>query len=65
MLILWVKKIHTTDKNTDVSLAASKECVVDKNACKTKYMVRYLQQNAGRNKYSKRDDSPFEILDAF
>jgi hypothetical protein len=28
-------------------------------------MVRYLQQNAGRNKYSKRDDSPFEILDAF
>jgi hypothetical protein len=28
-------------------------------------MVMCLHQNAGRNKYLKRDDSPFEMLDAF
>jgi hypothetical protein len=37
------EKVLIIGKNTD----ASKEFVVDVNACKAKYMIMYLHQNAG------------------
>jgi hypothetical protein len=35
------------------------------NVYKTRHMVVYLHQNAGRNKYVKTDDSYFEMVDEF
>jgi hypothetical protein len=46
-------------------LAASKEFVLDVNAYTPKCMVTYLHPNTGRNKYVKRSDSSFAMLDAF
>jgi hypothetical protein len=57
------ESLHTLQINPGCILATSKEIIVDVNEYKTQYMVRYLQQNGGRNKYVRTDDRSFERVD--
>jgi len=41
--------VHAINKNTDASVVVSKETGVKVNAAKTKYMVIFRDQSAGRN----------------
>jgi len=57
--------VHTGKQNIDVLDVASKESGRDGNVDKTKYMVRSLDQNGGRNDNMKIDSSSFERAGQF
>ena len=57
--------IHTIKKNAEVLVVASKEIGLEVNADKTKYMVMYRDQNAGRIHNIKIDNSSFERVEEF
>jgi hypothetical protein len=57
--------IHTTRKNTDALLIASKEICLEVNAEKIKYMVMSRDQNAGQNGNIQICNKPFETVEQF
>jgi hypothetical protein len=57
--------VSTIEKNTDALLVANKEIGLEENAVKTKYMVMYRDQNAGKSHNIKNDNSPFEMVEQF
>ena len=56
---------HTLRKNTKALEAASEETGLEVNGDKTVYMVMSLDQNAGRSRNIKIDNSPFERVEEF
>jgi hypothetical protein len=62
--IILGESVHTV-KNTEASVAASKECGLGVNADKTKYRVMSRDQNVGRSHDIKTDNSSFERAEQF
>jgi len=56
---------HTTKKNTDSLVVASKENGIEVNAGKTQHMVMSRDQNAGRSHNIKIDNSTVERVKDF
>jgi hypothetical protein len=52
-------RIHTTNKNTEASVVPSKETGLEVNAEKTKYTVKFRDQNEGKNHNIKTDNKSF------
>jgi hypothetical protein len=52
-------------KNTEALVVASKETGLKENADKTKYIVMYRDENAGRSHNIKIDNSSFEKVEEF
>ena len=52
--------IHIIKKNRKALVVASKEIGLQVNADKTKYMVMFRDQSAGRIHYMRMDSSSFE-----
>ena len=52
-------------ENTEALVMASEETGLEVNADKTKYMVMYRDQNAGRSHSMKTDNSSFERVEEF
>jgi len=52
--------LHTIKENAEALVVASKEIGLEVNAVKTKYMVMFRDQNAGRSHIMKSDNSSFE-----
>jgi hypothetical protein len=57
--------VHAVKKNTQASVAATKGIGLEVNGDKTKYMVMFRDQNAGRNHSVKFDNSSFERVEEF
>jgi len=57
--------VHTVKKNTEALVAATKEIGLKVNAYKTKYMIVFRDQNAGRIHSLKMDNSPIEKMEEF
>ena len=57
--------IHTTKKNTEASLVASKEIILEVNAVKTKYMDTCQGQKAGQNYNIKTDNKSCTRVEQF
>jgi hypothetical protein len=55
--------VHTVKENAEVLVVASKENPLELNANKSKYMVMSRDQNAGRNRNNKIDNSSFEKVE--
>ena len=62
---LLVGSVYTIKKNTEALLVGSKEIGLETNADKTKYIVTSRDQNEGRNRDIKFDNSSFEIVEQF
>ena len=59
------ESLHTTKKNAEALVVASKETGLEMNADKTKYMVMPRDQNAGRSRSIKVDKSSFGRVEQF
>jgi hypothetical protein len=59
------RSVHTIKKNTEALVIASKEIGLEVNADKTKYMVMSRDQNAGRSRGIKIDNSCYERVEQF
>ena len=57
--------IHTLNENAEALVAATREIGLEVSADKTKYMVVFRDQNAGRNHSVRIDNSTFERVDEF
>jgi hypothetical protein len=57
--------VHNIKKSRESLLVASKEIGLEVNAEKTKYMVMYRDQNAGRSHNIKIGNSTFERVEEF
>ena len=57
--------VFTIEENAEALLLASKEIGLEVNADKTKYLVRYRDQNARRSQNIKTDGSSFERVEQF
>jgi len=57
--------VHTVKENAEALVMATKEIGLEINADKTKYMVMYLDQDAGRSLSMKSDNSSFERVEGF
>jgi hypothetical protein len=57
--------IREVKENTEALVVAAKEIGLEVNADKTKYMVMTRDQNAGRTRSMKTDNSSFERVDEF
>ena len=57
--------VHTTKKNAEALVIASKEIGLEMNADKATYMVMSWDQNAGRSHNRKADNSSFERVEEF
>jgi hypothetical protein len=57
--------LRTIKKNTETLLVASKKIGLEVNADKTKYMVMFRDQNAGRYRRIKTDNISFERVEEF
>ena len=55
--------LHTTKKNAEALVVVSKEIGLEMNADKTRYMVKSRDQNAGRSRNAKTDNSSFERVE--
>jgi hypothetical protein len=55
--------VRTVKKNTEALVAAGKVIGLEVNADKTKYMVRFRDQNAGRSHNINIDNSSFERVE--
>jgi galactitol-specific phosphotransferase system IIB component len=56
---------HTTKKNAEALVVASKDTALEVNADKTKYVVTSRDQNAGRRHNIKNDNNSFERVKEF
>jgi hypothetical protein len=56
---------HTLKENAEALVAATREIKLEVSADKTKYMVMYRDQNAGRNHSVRIDNSSFERVEGF
>jgi hypothetical protein len=54
--------IHTTKKNTECIVVASKETGVEVNTEKTKYMIMSADQHGGQNHNIKMVNKFFEVI---
>ena len=59
------RSVHIIKKNTEPLVVPSKEIGLGENADKTKYMVMYRDQNAGRSYSMKTYNSFFERVEEF
>jgi hypothetical protein len=57
--------VHAVKKNKEASVVVSKEIGLEVNADKSKYMVMYRDQKAGRNCSIKTDCSSFGRVEEF
>ena len=57
--------VHTVKKNAEAVVAATKEIGLEVNAHKTKYVIVFRDQNAGRIHSMKMDNSPIERGEEF
>jgi hypothetical protein len=57
--------VHTVKENAEALVVASKEIGLEVNADKTKYMVMFRDQNAGRNYSMKIDNRAIETVEEF
>jgi len=57
--------IHTVKENAEASVAATREIGLEVSADKTKYMVMSRDQNAGRIRSVRIDNSTFERVEEF
>ena len=57
--------VHTTKKNTEALVDASKEIGLEINENKTKYMVMTRDQNARRNHNIKFENESLEMVEKF
>jgi hypothetical protein len=57
--------LHTVREYAEALLAATKEIGLEVNADKTKYMAKYRDQNAGRGRRVKIDNSSIERVEEF
>jgi len=55
--------VQTVKENAEALIVASKETGLEVNADKTKYMVMFRDQNAGRSYNMKTDNSSFESVE--
>jgi hypothetical protein len=65
MIHLLGDNIDTIKKNTETLIGASKEAGLEVNAEKTKYMLLYRHQNAGKNHKIKIGERSFENVAQF
>jgi hypothetical protein len=57
--------VNTKKEKSEALVVASKETGLEVNADKTKYMVMSRDQNAGRRRSMKTDNSSFEKVEEF
>jgi len=57
--------VRTKKKNVEALVVANMEIGIEVIADKTKYMVMYRDQNAGRSRNIKSDNSFFEMVEGF
>jgi hypothetical protein len=57
--------VRTIKENAEALVVANKETGIEVNADKTKYMVMFRDQNAGRSHSIKIDNSYFERVEEF
>ena len=57
--------IHTIRKNTEALVIISKEITLELNAEKTKYVVKFRDQNAGKNGKVQVGNKSFETVEQF
>jgi len=57
--------IHTLKENAEALVVATREIGLEVSADKTKYMVMYRYQNAGRIQSATIDNSTFETVEGF
>ena len=57
--------IHTLKENAEALVAATREIGLEVSADRTKYMVRFRDQNAGRIQSVSIDNSTFEMVEEF
>ena len=57
--------IHTLKENAEALVAAIREIGLEVSADRTKYMVMYRDQNAGRIQSVRIDNSTFEMVEGF
>jgi len=57
--------IHTLQENAETLVAATREIVLEVCADKTKYKVKFRDQNAGQNHSVRIDNSTFEWVEEF
>ena len=59
------RSLHTVGENAEALVVATKEIGLEVNADKTKYMIMYRDQNAGRSHSMKTDNSSIERVEEF
>jgi len=57
--------VYTIKENAEALIVTGKECGVEVNADKMKYMVMSQDQNAGRSHSIKTNNSSFEMVEEF
>ena len=57
--------VHAIEKNAEALVVASKETRLEVTADKSKYMVMYPEQNAGRSQNKQTDNNSFESVEEF
>ena len=57
--------MHTLKENAEALVTATREITLELSADKTKYMVMFRDQNAGRNHSVRIDNSTFERVEEF
>jgi hypothetical protein len=58
-------RVHTIKKKTKALVVTSKKMGLEGNADKTKYMIMFPDQNAGRSYSTRIDNSSFESVEQF
>jgi hypothetical protein len=64
-IIILGESEHTVKENAETLVVASKETAIEVNADKTKYMIMWRDQNAGRSYIVKIDNSSIERVEEF
>jgi len=59
------RSTHNLKENAEASVAATRDTGVEVSADKTKYMVMYRDQNAGRIQSVRIDNSTFDMVEEF
>ena len=57
--------VHTIKENAEALILASKEIGLEVNVDKTKYMIMFSDQNAGRSQNMRIDNRSFERMEKF
>jgi len=62
---IWDGSVHTVKEITEALVVTSKENGLEVNADKTKYIVTFRDQNAGRSQNIKNDNTSCEMVEHF